>query len=186
MLERLVATVPPVVFLIVLFGGDALFHRRNIDQDGDPPINRALFFGSKYLIVLVWAAMLLQVWGIGFSVLTAPQWLRWIALGLWVAGFALLFIGRFGLGASFRLGSPRETTAFKADGLFRVCRHPMYVGVYATLLAGVIGTMNPLVLIVAAFVAAVHHRIVLAEEEYLRTAFGGEYEAYCRRVRRYL
>jgi protein-S-isoprenylcysteine O-methyltransferase Ste14 len=46
--------------------------------------------------------------------------------------------------------------------------------------------LNPLVLLVAVFIVAVHHRIVLAEEAYLREAFGGEYAEYCGHVRRYL
>jgi hypothetical protein len=39
---------------------------------------------------------------------------------------------------------------------------------------------------VGAFIAAVHHSIVLSEEKHLRIVFGGTYEEYCRRVRRYL
>jgi protein-S-isoprenylcysteine O-methyltransferase Ste14 len=35
-------------------------------------------------------------------------------------------------------------------------------------------------------VVAVHHRIILAEEQHLQKAFGEEYANYCRRVRRYL
>lgn len=72
------------------------------------------------------------------------------------------------------------------NGLFRVSRNPMYVGVYATLLAAVLFTLNPVVAAVAVFVAAVHHRVVLAEERYLASAFGSEYAEYSRRVRRYL
>jgi len=185
-IERLTVMAFPVLFLIVLFGGGALLRRRNIDQDGKAPLNKALFLASKYLIVVVWAAMVLHSWGIGFSFMTTPHPLKWVALGLWVSGFALLFIGRFGMGESFRIGSPTESTALKADGLFRVSRNPMYVGVYATLLAAVLYTLNPILLIVAVFVVAVHHRIVLAEEDHLQAEFGDEYTAYCRRVRRYL
>jgi protein-S-isoprenylcysteine O-methyltransferase Ste14 len=185
-IERLIVMVLPVLFLIVLFGGGVLLRRRNIDQDGEPPLKKALFLGSKYLIVGAWAATVLHSWGIGLTFVRTPTPLRWIALGLWVAGFALLFVGRFGMGASFRLGSPRESTALKSNGLFRVSRNPMYVGVYTTLLAAVLYTLNPIVLIIAAFIVAVHHRIVLAEEDHLRTVFGEAYAAYCRRVRRYL
>jgi protein-S-isoprenylcysteine O-methyltransferase Ste14 len=38
----------------------------------------------------------------------------------------------------------------------------------------------------ALYVIAVHHRIVLAEEEHLRRTLGEEYRTYCRRVRRYV
>jgi len=61
----------------------------------------------------------------------------------------------------------------------------MYLGVFATLLAATLYTLNPFVLLIAIFIVAVHHRIVLAEEAYLQEAFGGEYAEYCRRVRRY-
>jgi len=185
-IERLAVMAFPILFLVVLFGGGALLQRRHIDQDGAPPINKALFLSSKYLIVAVWATTVLCSWGIKLAFVQVPVPLKAVALGLWVSGFVLLFIGRFGLGESFRIGSPKESTALKADGLFRISRNPMYVGVYATLLAAVLYTLNPILFIVAVFVAAVHHRIVLAEEDHLRAVFGDEYTAYCRRVRRYL
>ena len=62
----------------------------------------------------------------------------------------------------------------------------MYLGVFTTLLAAVLSTLNPLLLLVVMYIFAVHHKIVLAEEKYLQKAFGEEYLAYCGRVRRYL
>jgi protein-S-isoprenylcysteine O-methyltransferase Ste14 len=62
----------------------------------------------------------------------------------------------------------------------------MYLGVYATVLAPVIYSLNPVLLLLAVFVIAVHHKIVLAEEEHMRKVFGKEYVDYCRRVRRYI
>ena len=62
----------------------------------------------------------------------------------------------------------------------------MYVGVYATLLGSVISTMNPFVLALAVFIIVAHHRIVLAEEQFLRETFGDAYVQYSSRVPRYL
>jgi protein-S-isoprenylcysteine O-methyltransferase Ste14 len=186
MIESLAVAVFPVLFLIVLFGGGELFRRRSIDMDGEAPISRPLFYTSKYSILVLWGAMVLQSWGIDLSFTTVPEPLKWISLCLWVMGFGLLFTGRFGLGESFRIGSPKEETHLQVNGLFRFSRNPMYLGVYSTLLASVSYTLNPLLLLVAIFVVVVHHRIVLAEEHYLRSAFGDEYVSYCRRVRRYL
>jgi protein-S-isoprenylcysteine O-methyltransferase Ste14 len=62
----------------------------------------------------------------------------------------------------------------------------MYLGLDATLLAATLITLNPLVLVIGAGVAGVHHRIVLAEESCLRKMLGQEYEEYYQRVRRYL
>jgi protein-S-isoprenylcysteine O-methyltransferase Ste14 len=186
MVESVVVTIFPVVFLVLLFGGGALLRRRNIDMDGEPPIDKRVFYTSKYAILGLWAAMVVQGWGVNLSLVKAPGWLRWVALFLWVAGFLLLFIGRLGLADSFRIGSPKETTRLKVGGLFQLSRNPMYLGVYATILAGVLYTLNPVVLLAGVFVVAVHHRIVLAEEQHLQKAFGEEYANYCRRVRRYL
>ncbi len=186
MVESIVVTIFPVSFLIIIFGGGALSRRRNIDMDGEPPIEKRVFYVSKYTIMALWAVMVVQSWGVRLSVVSPPGWLRRISLVLWIGGFLLLFIGRLGLADSFRIGSPKESTRLKVGGLFQFSRNPMYIGVYATLLAGVLYTLNPLVLLAAIFVVAVHHRIVLAEEQHLQTAFGEEYAAYCRRVRRYL
>jgi protein-S-isoprenylcysteine O-methyltransferase Ste14 len=186
MVEVLVVTLFPVAFLAVLFTGGELFRRRQIDMDGDAPIGRTLFYGSKYLILVVWAAMVLESWGIKLSFFNAPASLRRAAVCVWAIGFIVLLVGRFALGDSFRIGNPKESTRLKANGLLRISRNPMYLGVYSTLLASVLRTLNPVLLLFAVFIVAVHHRIVLAEETHLRNAFGKEYEEYCRRVRRYL
>jgi protein-S-isoprenylcysteine O-methyltransferase Ste14 len=186
MIEPLAVTLLPVAFLIVLFGGGELFRRRRIDMGGTPPIAPLPFAGSKYAIVALWAATALHSWGVGLSVIPVPQPARWLALALWGAGFLLLLAGRLELGGSFRIGSPREHTTMQTAGLFRFSRNPMYLGVFATLIASVLYTMNPVILLVAVFVVAVHHRIVLAEEQHLHSAFGEAYLAYCQQVRRYL
>ena len=186
MIEPLAATLFPVVFLTVLFGGGALMQRRHVDMDGDPPIDRRLFYASKYSIVAVWAAMVAQAWGLGLPLVARPEWVRLGSLGLWACGFVLLLAGRLTMGESFRIGSPQESTGLRVAGLFKVSRNPMYLGVFTTLLAATLYTLNPLVPLVAIFIVAVHHKIVLAEEAYLREVFGGEYAEYCRRVGRYL
>jgi protein-S-isoprenylcysteine O-methyltransferase Ste14 len=184
--ESVVVTSLPVLFLVVLFGGGGLLRRRNIDMDGEPPIHKMLFRSSKYAIMAIWAATVLHAWGLRLSFVEVPKPLKWVSLFLWASGFILLFIGRFGLGDSFRIGSAKETTRLRTGGLFRFSRNPMYLGVYATLVGSVLYTLNPILFLVGAFVIVVHHRIVLAEEEHLRKTFGQEYVEYCNRVRRYL
>ena len=185
MVEPLAVTLFPVVFLIILFGGGALMHGRHVDMDGDPPIDRRFFYASKYSILAVWAAMVAQAWGLGLPLAARPDWVRWAAIGFWICGFVLLLAGRLTMGESFRMGSPQERAGLRVAGLFKVSRNPMYLGVFTTLLAATFYTLNPLVPLLAIFIVAVHHRIVLAEEAYLQEVFGGEYIEYCRRVGRY-
>jgi protein-S-isoprenylcysteine O-methyltransferase Ste14 len=186
MLLPLFVTVLPVFFLAGLIRRAMAFRRRQVDMDGAPPIPKTLFVSSKWAIVLVWTAMVVQSWSDRLAFTAVPEAVTLASLGLWTMGFALLFVGRSGLGDSFRIGSPKEPTGLKLNGLYRFSRNPMYVGVYATLCAAVLRTLNPIVLLVAAYVIAVHHSIVLAEEAHLRRSFGDEYGAYCSRVRRYL
>jgi protein-S-isoprenylcysteine O-methyltransferase Ste14 len=186
MTEAVLVTVLPVGFLIVLFGGGALFKKRSIRQDGQPPVNRTLFYASKYSILVLWGAMALASRGIGLPAVEVPRFLQLIALAFWFAGFALLYTGRFTLGDSFRLGTPEEDTRLKTNGLFRLSRNPMYVGVYATIVASSLYTLNPVVILLGAFVAAVHHAIVLAEENHMQKVFSREYPEYCSRVPRYV
>ncbi len=185
-IEAILVTAIPGVFLVILFGGGALMRRRNVDQDGTPPIDKRLYLWGKYLIFLPWAAMIARSWGAAIWPGDVPDAARVVGLALWVFGFSLMYLGRFGLGSAFRIGSPREETGLKTDGLFRFSRNPMYVGLYSTLFAAVFYTFNPIVLVVVAFVVAVHHRIVLGEERFLKSAFGETYAEYCCRVRRYV
>ena len=186
MTGTILITVPPLLFLAVLFGGGAVLRRVNIDIGGEPPINRRLFYLSKYAMLALWAVTVLASWGVKLFPIEAPAPLKIVATCFWLFGFALLFAGRLGLGASFRIGSPTEETGLETGGLFRISRNPMYVGVFSTLIAASLYTLNPVVIAVAVFVVAVHHKIVLAEEEFLRRAFGEKYAAYSARVRRYL
>jgi protein-S-isoprenylcysteine O-methyltransferase Ste14 len=184
--NSIIVTIFPAIFLIILFGGGELFRRNKIDMGGDPPIDKRPFALSKYLIIVIWAVMVLRSWDFALFPVKVPLFLQPMALFLWVSGFSLLYIGRFGLGSSFRIGSPQESTALKTTGLFKFSRNPMYVGVYATILASILYTMDPIALLTGIFVVAVHHKIVVAEEHYLLNVFGQDYRNYCLRVRRYL
>ena len=186
MIEAVLVTILPVGFLMVLFGGGALFRKRKIEQDGEAPIDRTLFYVSKYSILVLWGAMVVQSWGITLSIVNVPWAFQLIALLSWVCGFAFLYLGRFTMGDSFRLGTPREDTSLRTDGLFRMSRNPMYVGVYLTIAASTLYTANPIVILLGVFVIAVHHRIVLAEEKHLQHVFGRQYLEYCGRVRQYI
>lgn len=175
-----------VLFLAVLAGGRAALRRQNIDMEGVAPIKRSLFLLSKLAMLIPWATMFLQALGVNLSPVRVPPVLKGISLGLWAAGFGLSLAGRIGLGSSFRVGCPEEETTLRTDGIFHTSRNPIYLGLDVTFLAAALFTLNPAVLAVGAGIAAVHHRIILAEEECLRKTHGQAYAEYCRRVGRYL
>ena len=186
MIEAVAVTILPLGFLVILFGGGALFLRDNIEQDGKAPINRTLFYTSKYSVVIVWGAMVVQAWGINISSTEVPPSLSMVALFSWFFGFLFLYLGRFAMGNSFRLGTAREETSLKDDGLFGLNRNPMYMGMYATIAGSSLYTLNLIVILLGAFIIAIHHTIVLAEEKHMQNVFGQKYVEYSSRVRRYI
>jgi protein-S-isoprenylcysteine O-methyltransferase Ste14 len=81
----------------------------------------------------------------------------------------------------------RPAEALVWSGPYRFTRNPMYVSLALVTIACALflATWWPVVLLVPT-VAIVQQVVILPEERYLRRRFGAEYEAYVRRVRRWL
>jgi protein-S-isoprenylcysteine O-methyltransferase Ste14 len=62
----------------------------------------------------------------------------------------------------------------------------MYLGFYLVTLAALVSVPYPVNIGCGLVGIYVHHRIVLAEERFLLQVYGASYEAYQRRVRRYV
>ena len=77
--------------------------------------------------------------------------------------------------------------AFVTDGPFRISRHPMYLGMAAILLgvAIVLGSILPFAFPIL-FVALMERLFIPLEEANLEQAFGDDYRAYKKRVRRWI
>ena len=123
----------------------------------------------------------------------APPLFGWVAFRvigalLIGAGLPLLLdsFARFalqGLGTPAPIAPPRHLVV---SGLYRYVRNPMYVTVL-WMIAGqglLFGSVQVLEYGLAAFVV-VHLFVLLYEEPTLRSKFGGEYEDYCKNVRRW-
>lgn len=81
----------------------------------------------------------------------------------------------------------RPAGALVLSGPYHYTRNPMYVGLALLTVAAALlrATWWPIVLLVPTL-AIVQQFIILPEERYLRRRFGSEYDAYARRVRRWL
>ena len=81
----------------------------------------------------------------------------------------------------------QESSSLVRSGPFRLSRNPMYLCMAVVLLgAGILmGTLTPL-LVIPAFAAWIRHRFIRVEETMMTEAFGEEYEAYRRSVRRWI
>jgi len=142
-----------------------------------PPFVYVMAIG---LGVLLQRAVPLRIGGGGVRVIAA-----WAC----VAAFAAL------AGSSFQSFWSRHTsivpirpaTTLVVSGPYRWTRNPMYVGM-ALLTLGAALWRNTwwIVVLLAPALLAIDRLVIAREEKYLRRRFGSDYEAYVRRVRRWL
>jgi len=111
---------------------------------------------------------------------------RWIGIGLLVAGCAFAFVAQLQMGGAWRIGVPETAPgALVTHGVFRVSRNPIYTGIGAALLGVVLcaPTWGAAVIWLAA--AVVGDRYARVEERFLAASFGDAYAAYRQKVRRW-
>ena len=138
----------------------------------------------------------------GFWTVLVPYWvvgrgarfeLRGAAVGGWllVAGGAALYLTCAFWGFALRgRGTPAPIDPPKklvVEGPYRIVRNPMYWSVVSVMLGEALAFRSLVLAEIgcAVFAGAVLF-VMVYEEPILRTKFGAEYEAYCRRVPRWL
>jgi hypothetical protein len=73
------------------------------------------------------------------------------------------------------------------EGIFNHCRNPLYVGNILMLLGvGILANSLVYTIIVMPMFLFIYQAIVLAEENFLRGKFGASFDAYCKRVNRWV
>jgi protein-S-isoprenylcysteine O-methyltransferase Ste14 len=111
-----------------------------------------------------------------------------------ILGLSITILGQLIRGVTIALkyivrgGKNKEVYAddLITEGIFNHCRNPLYVG-NILMLVGVGILINSL-LFVAVFIPLflfIYQAIVLAEEQFLRNKFKGQFDAYCSRVSRW-
>lgn len=83
--------------------------------------------------------------------------------------------------------TPERASAIVEDGVYRISRNPMYVGMFAVLIGwALILSSWAAVAMLPAFVIYMNRFQILPEERALSERFGDAYLDYTRRVRRWL
>jgi protein-S-isoprenylcysteine O-methyltransferase Ste14 len=138
----------------------------------------------------VWLALLLALaWMLS-------QWLPggfggygfWPGWALIAVGFGLMGLAAGAMRAARTTIIPHEPpSALVTGGIFSRTRNPIYLGDLLILLGAVLIWDAAAALILVPVLAAVlHHRFILPEEARLRAVFGGAFERYAARVRRWI
>jgi protein-S-isoprenylcysteine O-methyltransferase Ste14 len=147
-------------------------------------LNAVLFF-AVFMLALPWLAnRLLPV------ELPVPPGVRtWLAGALAIAGVAawvacLDSFSRRGRGTPLPADAPRELVS---SGLFGRTRNPIMAAELSVIWAIALNVASLGVALYAAAITALAHVLVVhVEEPELRARFGPSYDAYCRRVPRWL
>lgn len=111
------------------------------------------------------------------------------ALAVLLIGAGIILISQSGMGRSWRVGVPQNdnhVNALATGGLHGLSRNPVYLGVMAFLTGALIAAPGPLTLLGVIVSFAGLNIIIAQEERYLHGRFGAEYDAYAKRVRRWI
>ena len=141
------------------------------------------------LVGAITGALMLGVAWVAPALTFSLPWRLPIAVLIALAGLALglVAVGHF-LRARTTVDplDPGKASALVASGLYRFTRNPMYLGMATLLLAWAVWLSNLAALAgLALFVAYMNRFQIEPEERALRARFGEEFDAYCRRVRRW-
>lgn len=81
----------------------------------------------------------------------------------------------------------KETTAFVREGVYRLTRNPMYLGM-ASIYLGITVIAGCLILaaLFVPVIITIHRGVILREEKYLSRKFGAAYDDYRRLTRRWI
>ena len=133
-----------------------------------------------------WFFLFVHTAGFNLNLFRVPAALDGVAALLVLVGLAFSIPPFFRLGDGSRFGLPRESIKIRTAGIYGISRNPMYLGFYLITIASLVSVPNPINVCSGLAGILLHHRIVLAEEHFLLSEYGTSYEAYMRRVRRYL
>jgi protein-S-isoprenylcysteine O-methyltransferase Ste14 len=111
--------------------------------------------------------------------------IRWLGVVLFAAGGALRIWPVFVLGRRFSgLVAIQPGHTLVTTGLYRVVRHPSYLGLLVSSLGWALAFRSAVGVLLAALLTPPLVARIRAEERLLRSQFGSEYEVYCNRTSR--
>ncbi len=171
------ATAASMIIEILIFG-----RRIRANPLGKPPIARPAFIIAKLGAVVSFLLLFLEA-VLGSRELPTARSI--LCACMLIGGNVIFAMAMFQLGANLRVGLPQEETTLVTSGAYGFSRNPIYVALYFILGASLLYAFSWLNFAAVITTVVLHHRIILAEEQFLVLHFK-DYEAYCSRVRRYL
>ena len=186
-MEKIILPVLFVIFLIAAIVPRIIQKRKTIETVGCIGINKKLFILGKLSLFTSFILILVQLFFINLSLFEKKSVFLWICVALFGIGVMLFALAIIRLGTfSLRVGLAQENTSLRTTGIYRFSRNPMLLGLYLIALGSAIYVQNPINWILVIVALTVHHKIILAEEDFLHERFGDQWIEYRNKVRRYI
>jgi protein-S-isoprenylcysteine O-methyltransferase Ste14 len=175
------------IFLIAAILPRIIQKRKKMETVGCIGINRKLFFIGKIALFTSFALILVRLFSGRLSLFKENDVFFWACVAFMTVGVLFFILAIIRLGTfSLRVGLAREETALCTTGIYGISRNPMLLGLYFIALGSAIYVQCPLNWILVIIAIAIHHKIIIAEEEFLTRRFGEQWLHYTQHVRRYL
>lgn len=151
---------------------------------GKSPIPVSFLIIGKIALLCCWLFFLVKSLDIG-TMLYDSKATQWLGIAFYGVGLLIVILSFFSLGKSVSVGLPEEETKLKTKGIYRVSRNPMYLGGFVMCVGSCVYSIHIINFMLFAITVAIHHNIVLKEEEFLEKRFGDSWLDYKKRVPRY-
>lgn len=183
----MILTAGFILFAVMLAGFIIRLVSRGINIFDTPPINayafvcaKACAFGSCLFIPL--AALFPSL-----REHASSGMLSWAALAVFVPGAMIALAAMRRLGDDLIFGLPHDgIQSLQTGGIFAFSRNPLYLGFILIIISSCMNTPHPVNITLGIIAVALHHLIVMREEQYLLAVRGSEYRAYMNKSGRYL
>jgi protein-S-isoprenylcysteine O-methyltransferase Ste14 len=186
-MEKIIIPALFFIFLVAAIVPRIIQKRKKVETVGCIGINRKLFFIGKLSLFISFILILVQLFIVNLSLFEQKSIFYWICVALLGIGVMLFTLAIISLGTfSLRVGLAQEDTALRTGGIYSFSRNPMLLGLYLMALGSAIYVQNPINWILVIVALAVHHKIILAEENFLEARFGKQWIAYRNKVWRYI
>jgi len=186
-MEKIIIPALFFIFLIAAIVPRIIQKRKKVETVGCIGINRKLFFIGKLSLFISFILIPAQLFFVNLSLFEERRVFFWMCVALLGIGVMLFTLGIISLGTfSLRVGLAQEDTALRTSGIYRLSRNPMLLGLYLMALGSALYVQNPINWILVIIALAVHHKIILAEENFLHERFGDQWIEYQNKVRRYI
>lgn len=153
------------------------------------------YIGVLFRFVLaacVFVVILYVFFPAGYTFLTPIEWVNysaliWIGIVLLLVALLWMLLAQSNMGRSWRIGIDADAkTDLVQNGLFSLSRNPIFLGMRVMLIGFFLVLPNALTLVIWILGDVLMQIQVRLEEAHLRALHGNLYNAYTRRVRRWL